>query len=76
VTGYLGENLTSAAQAEVLARAELYAGDYRRATREMDALRAVTANAVRVAAAKYLRRPHFVYLGDTTRVTRAAFRGF
>lgn len=76
VTEYLGENMTSAAQAGVLAHAELYEGDYRRATRAMEALRGVTAGDVREAAARYLKRPHFVYLGDTTRVTREAFRAF
>jgi zinc protease len=76
VSGYLAGNMTSAAQADGLARAELYEGDYRRATREMSALRAVTAGDVRAAAVRYLQRPHFVYLGDTTRVTRAAFRAF
>lgn len=76
VTDYLAENMTSAAQADVLARAELYDGDYRRAMRSMDALRGVSAADVRAAAARYLRRPHFVYLGDTTRVTREAFRAF
>jgi zinc protease len=76
VTEYLAENMTSAAQAAGLAHAELYEGDYRRATRTMDALRGLTSNEVRTAAGRYLRRPHWVYLGDTTRVTREAFRAF
>jgi zinc protease len=73
---YLAENMTSAAQAGFLARAELYEGDYRRATHAMDALRGVTPGEVRAAASRYLVRPHFVYLGDTTRVDRRAFAAF
>jgi zinc protease len=76
VTGVLSANMTSAAQADGLARAELYEGDYRRAAHAMDALRDVSAGDVRAAASRYLRRPHFVYLGDTTRVSREAFRAF
>ena len=76
VTEYIGSNMTSADQAEALARAQLYLGDYRRATREMDELRAVNGNDVRIAARKYLTRPQFLFLGDTTRVARAAFAGF
>jgi zinc protease len=76
VGDYLAENATSAAQAGFLARAELYEGDFHRATRAMDALRGVTPSAVRLAATRYLVRPHFVYLGDTTRVDRRAFAEF
>ena len=76
VTGYIGSNLTSADQADALARAELYQGDYRRATREMDALRGVTGSELSAAARRYLVKPRFLYLGDTTRVTRAAFANF
>jgi zinc protease len=49
---YLAENMTSAAQAGFLARAELYEGDYRRATHAMDALRGVTPGEVRAAASR------------------------
>jgi zinc protease len=76
VADHLAENMTSAAQADVLARAELLEGDYRRGTHAMEALRGLTAIDVRAAAARYLRRPQFVYLGDTTRVARSAFREF
>ncbi len=76
VTDYIGSNLTSADQADALARAQLYRGDYRRATREMDDLRMVTGNDVTVAVRRYLTRPRFLFLGDTTRVARTAFTGF
>ncbi|GJG85201.1 hypothetical protein tb265_03820 [Gemmatimonadetes bacterium T265] len=76
VTEYFAENMTSAAQADFLARAELYQGDYRRATHAMDALRSLTGSDVRAAASRYLVHPRFVYLGDTARVERGAFAGF
>jgi zinc protease len=76
VTDYIGEHLTSADQADFLARAALYQGDWRKASEEMDALRRVTGGAVSQAARRYLSRPRFVYVGDTTRVTRQAFVGF
>lgn len=76
VTGYIGSNLTSSDQAEALARAQLYLGDYRRASREMDDLRSVSGHDVHVAARRYLTRPRFLFLGDTSRVRRDAFTGF
>lgn len=75
VTGYIAENMTSAAQADVLARAQLYQGDYRTASTAMDALRRVSGSDVRAAARRYLTHPRFVYVGDTTRVQRTAFSG-
>ena len=76
VTDYLSENMTSAAQADFLARAELYQGDYRKATHAMEVLRGLSGYEIRAAAARYLVHPRFLYVGDTTRVTRAAFAGF
>lgn len=76
VTDYLAENMTSAAQADFLARAELYQGDYRKGTRAMDVLRSLSGPDIRAAAARYLVRPRFLYLGDTTRVARSAFARF
>ncbi|HEU4628477.1 MAG TPA: hypothetical protein VFS08_01990, partial [Gemmatimonadaceae bacterium] len=76
VTQYIADNMTSSSQAEALARAALYLGDYRQAGQAMEALRHVSAGQVRGAAVRYLRHARFVYVGDTTRVTREAFANF
>jgi zinc protease len=76
VLEYLAENMTNSAQADFLARAELYRGDYRKATQAMEEIRNVTGSRVRVAAARYFSGFRFVYLGDTTRAPRAAFTSF
>ena len=76
VTDYIANNLTSSAQADFLARAALYHGDWRAASRDLDALRGVSGNDVRVAANRYLTRARFVYVGDTTRVKRETFGRF
>jgi zinc protease len=73
---YFADNTTSAAQADFLARAELYRGDYRKASQAMEDLRHVTIGALGNAARRYFRDIHFAYVGDTTRVTRADFTTF
>lgn len=73
---YFAENSTNAAQAEFLARAELYRGDYRKASQSMEDLRHVTLGDLRSAADRYFRDIHFAYVGDTTRVSREAFTVF
>ena len=76
IINYLGENSTSASQADFLARAQLYHGDYRKASDEMESLRRVTSIGVRSASAKYFKNIQFVYVGDTTRIERKAFKSF
>lgn len=76
VLDYLAENMNSVAQADFLARAQLYRGDYRKATQAMEEIRGVTAPRVKAAATRYFAGVRFVYLGDTTRVQRAAFTAF
>ena len=73
---YFAENSTNAAQADFLARAELYRGDYRKASQTMEDLRHVTMSGLRGAAGRYFREIHFAYVGDTTRVTREVFAAF
>lgn len=73
---YFSDNMTSAAQADFVARAQLYQGDYHRASQAMEELRNVSAPEVRAAARRYFRDVHFVYLGDTTQVRRTDFTGF
>jgi zinc protease len=73
---YYAENSTNAAQADFLARAELYRGDYRKASQAMEDLRHVTMGDLRSAAMRYFRDIHFAYVGDTTRVARSVFTAF
>jgi zinc protease len=76
VTEYLLDNETNAAQADFLARAELFRGDYRVAERFVDELRDVTPREVRAAAQKYMKNIRFAYVGDSTRVDRRLLLGF
>lgn len=76
VTEYLLDNETNAAQADFLARAELFRGDYRVAERFVDELRAVTPQQVRAVAQRYMRGMRFAYVGDSTQVDRRLLLGF
>lgn len=76
VTEYLLDNETNAAQADFLARAELFRGDYRVAERFVDELRNVTPLEVRAVAQKYMRGMRFAYVGDSTRVDRRSMLAF
>jgi zinc protease len=76
VTEYLLDNETNAAQADFLARAELFRGDYRKAERFVDELRDVTPQDVRAATQKYMRGLRFAYVGDSTKVDRRLLLGF
>lgn len=76
IMDYFADNMTDAAQADFLARAQLYKGDFHKASEAMEDLRHVSPDDVRDAAMKYFRDIHFVYLGDTTQVLRTSFTGF
>jgi zinc protease len=76
ITEYYLKNETNADQANELARAELYEGDYRNADRFMEELRQVTPADVQRAARKYLVNFRFAYVGDTTKVNRALLGRF
>lgn len=76
VMDFLAENMTSTAQADFLARAQLYRGDYHLAGKSMEELRKLSSTQLRNVSRKYFQNIHFVYLGDTTRVPRSAFEGF
>lgn len=71
ITEYYLKNETNGDQANVLARAELYQGDYRAADRFVDELRRVTPADVERVAKRYLTNFRFAYVGDTTKVDRA-----
>jgi zinc protease len=76
IIDYLSENSTSSSQADFLARAQLYHGDYRKASEEMESLRRVSSVGVRSASTKYFKNIQFVYVGDTTRIERKSFKSF
>ena len=62
---------TSDAQAELLARAELYHGDWRFAGPSVQRIKALSASRVTAVVQKYMRGISMAYIGDTTRM-----RGF
>lgn len=76
ITEYYLKNETNADQANVLARAELYQGDYRAADRFMEALRRVTPDDVRRVARRYLKDFRFAYVGDAAKLDRALLDQF
>jgi zinc protease len=76
ITEYFLSNETNAAQADFLARAQVYQGDYRTAERFVDELRNVGPEDIRRVAKLYLRDARFAYVGDTTRISRAALTKF
>jgi zinc protease len=71
IVTYFLDNETNADQANLLARAALYQGDYRRAAGFVDDLRAVTPEDIRSAARKYMTNVRWAYVGDPARVTPA-----
>ena len=76
ITEYYLKNETNADQANALARAELYQGDYRAAGRFMEGLRRVTPDDVRRVARKYLKDFRFAYVGDAAKLDRALLNQF
>ena len=76
ITEYYLKNETNADQANVLARAELYQGDFRAADRFMEVLRRVTPDDVRRVARRYLKDFRFAYVGDATKLDRALLTQF
>lgn len=76
ITQYFLDNETNASQADFLARAQLYQGDYRRAMSFVEDLKSVTPQAVQAAARKYMKNFHWAYLGDTTKVDRRLLESF
>ena len=76
ITEYYLKNETNADQANVLARAELYQGDFRAADHFMDVLRRVTPDDVRRVARRYLKDFRFAYVGDATKLDRALLNQF
>jgi len=68
ITEYFLDNETNAAQADFLARSQLYGGDYREAERFVDELKSVTPEAVQRVARKYMKGFRFAYVGDPSKL--------
>lgn len=71
ITDYFLKNETNADQATFLARAQIYQGDYRAASRFVDDLRRVQPDDIRRVARTYMHDFRFVYLGKADALSRA-----
>jgi zinc protease len=69
ITEYFLDNETNAAQADFLARSQLYEGDYREAEHFVDRLKSVTPEAVQRVARKYMKNFRFAYVGDPSKLS-------
>jgi zinc protease len=76
ITEYFLNNETNAEQANFLARAQLYRGDFRVADLFVDELREVTPEDVQRVARQYMRNIRFAYVGDSQRLSARSLRGF
>jgi zinc protease len=76
ITQYFLDNETNAEQADFLARAQLYRGDYRAAERFVDELHAVTPLDVQRVARRYIRNVRFAYIGDPKKLSAMTIAGF
>ena len=76
LTEYFLDNETVGAQADFLARAELYRGDFRAADRFVADLRAVRGEDIRRVARKYMKDLRFAYVGNPSAVSRFRLMGF
>jgi zinc protease len=76
ITEYFLNNETNAEQANFLARAQLYRGDFRVADLFVDELREVSPEDVQRVARQYMRDIRFAYVGDSLRLSTRAMRGF
>src|SRR5256714_5457121 len=68
ITEYFLDNETNAAQADFLARLQLYECDYREAERFVDELKNVTPEAVQLVARRYMKGFRFAYVGDPSKL--------
>lgn len=76
LTEYFLDNETNDAQADFLARSQLYRGDYRAADRFVAELKSVTPEAVRRVARKYMKGIRFAYVGDPTQLHKDLITSF
>jgi zinc protease len=76
ITEYFLDNETNAAQADFLARSELYEGSYKEADRFVDELKRVTPQDVQRVARKYMKGFRFAYVGDPSKLNARTFSLF
>ena len=76
ITEYFLDNETNAAQADFLARSELYEGSYKEADRFVDELKRVTPEDVQRVARKYMKGFRFAYVGDPSKLSARTFSLF
>ena len=76
ITDYFLKNETNGDQATFLARAQIYQGDYRAASRFVDELRRVRPEDIRRVARQYMHDFRFVYLGKSDALSRALIDQF
>ncbi len=76
IVTYFLDNETNADQANMLARAELYQGDFRLAAQFVEELRAVTPEQIQQAARTYMGKVRWAYVGDPSKVTPARMLRF
>src|SRR5690606_26246036 len=74
IVQYFMDNETNADQADFLARAQVYRGDWRAADRFVDELHAVRPADIQRVARAYMRDIRFAYLGDPRRVSPGIVR--
>jgi zinc protease len=68
ITEYFLDNETNAAQADFLARSQLYEGDYREADRFVDELKSISPEDVQRVARRYMKGFRFAYVGDPSKL--------
>jgi zinc protease len=76
ITDFFLKNETNGDQATFLARAQIYQGDYRTASRFVDDLRRVRPEDVRRVARQYIHDFRFAYLGKSDALSRALIAQF
>lgn len=76
ITEYFLKNETNSDQANFLARAEIYQGDFRAAERFVSDLRRVRPEDIRQAARTYMKNFSFAYVGDPARLDRTLIDRF
>ena len=76
LTEYFLDNETNGAQADFLARSQLYRGDYHEADKFVDELKNVTPEAVQRVARRYMKGIRFAYVGDPAKLKRELISAF
>jgi zinc protease len=76
ITEYFLGNETNGAQADFLARSQLYLGDWRRGSDFSTTLRSVTPGDIQRVMRRYFHDLNFAYLGDPAKMPESAIRDF